>query len=181
MVGTFRAGDLLIIVPVSWDALAPGDVIAFRRAGPGKTDVLLCHRVVARTEAGLVTRGDAQAVPDPGPVPSQDLVGRVALVRRDGRDLPVVGGLPGRAWAALLDLRRRLLPLARSPYRWLRASRLLNALWHPRIVEVHLAVGDEPLVKYLHRGRTVAQLWPRQDRFWCRKPYDLVIENPLDR
>jgi len=34
---------------------------------------------------------------------------------------------------------------------------------------------NKPLVKYICGGRTVARWWPEQDRFECKKPYDLVI------
>jgi hypothetical protein len=53
-------------------------------------------------------------------------------------------------------------------------------VWRPEIAEMQLAVQGEKVVKYLHKGRRVAQLWPEQGRFWCRRPYDLVIENPVD-
>jgi len=45
---------------------------------------------------------------------------------------------------------------------------------------VRLVTDDGPLVKYVHGRRTVACWWPETQRFWCRRPYDLVVRSPAE-
>jgi hypothetical protein len=179
MHGTLRPGDLLLVTPVALDAIRPGDVVAFRRPAPDQDAVQLVHRVQARVKAGLITRGDLCAGPDPDPVRAAELVGRVVAVQRGDRVRRVWGGPAGRLWALGLRCRRGLLRLAQAPYALLRASGLVRQLWRPRLERVHLVTPEGPLVKYVYRGRTVARWYPQTGQFWCRKPYDLVIERPV--
>jgi hypothetical protein len=180
MHGTFRPGDLLLVTPVAIEAIHPGDVVAFRRQAPDEDAAQIVHRVQARVGAGLITRGDHSTGPDPSPVRAVELVGRVVAVQRHGRVRRVWGGPAGRLWALGLRFRRGLLRLAQAPYTLLRASGLVQRLWRPRLERVHLTTPEGPLVKTMHRGRTVAQWHPQTGRFWCRKPYDLVIERPAE-
>jgi signal peptidase I len=85
-----REGDALRLVPLARERVAAGAVVAFRQDG-----VLVVHRVLARTSAGLVTKGDALVEPDV-PVLWPSVVARVAAIRTPG----------GR----LLDLERRPWP-----------------------------------------------------------------------
>ncbi len=175
MNGTFRPGDLLYVEAVDSEDVRPGDVVLFFS---GDGDVFLTHRVVARTAFGLLTRGDAHPLPDPAPVATERLVGRVHFCERQGRVRPVWGGWAGRLWATLLRLRRRLLQAMGFPYRVLRRSGLVRRLWRPAVKGVHLESAEGPVVKYVHGRRTVACWWPEDGRFWCRRPYDLVIDLP---
>ncbi len=178
MEGTLRRGDLLLVAPVEFAAVCPGDVIVFGSPEAGGGRPVVVHRVLGRTAAGLVTRGDARARPDSQPVGAACLVGRVCFVRREGRLRRVWGGARGRLWAGGLRLWRRVAAAGRLPYRLLRASGLARRLWRPAIVPVHLRTDEGPLVKYVHGRRTVACWWPGEGRFWCCKPYDLVIAPP---
>lgn len=57
--------------------IAPGDIITFR---PPQGDRFITHRVVATGFDGApyyITRGDANSRPDPDPVRSSDILGRV--------------------------------------------------------------------------------------------------------
>jgi hypothetical protein len=45
---------------------------------------------------------------------------------------------------------------------------------------VHLRTEHGRLVKYVYGGRTVAWWWPGQNRFECRKPFDLVLRREDD-
>lgn len=83
---TISAGDVVIVGDVAPEAVAPGDVITFRREGES---VPTTHRVVSVTSTtegiAFTTKGDANEEADPGPVTPDRLVGRVTLV------VPVIG------------------------------------------------------------------------------------------
>lgn len=83
-------------------ALTPGDLVLYTRAPVrvGERDVVLAlpgtsgaflHRVVAvQLDGGLRTKGDANDVCDPTPVPPQDVAGVVTVVLPTGRALHAV-------------------------------------------------------------------------------------------
>ncbi len=175
MHGTFRPGDLLYVEPAALEDVRPGDVVLF---SSGEGGASLAHRVQARVASGLLTRGDAHSLPDPAPVTAERLVGRVRFYERRGQVHPVRGGVAGRLWAALLRLRRRLLRAIGVPYGLLRQSGLVRRFWRPAVERVYLEGVEGPVVKYVHAGRTVACWWPGDGRFWCRRPYDLVLDFP---
>ncbi len=179
MLGTFRPGDILLVTPIPLDAVRRGDVVAFTHGGCGGEDeIVVAHRVRRLTSDGLITQGDRCAAPDAEPVSVCNLLGQVRFVRRDGRMRTVQGGRPARVALGIARLRRRLASLARGPYRRFRARGLARHFWRPRLARVDLVIDGEPLVKYLHRQRIVACWWPNKKCFWCRKPYDLVIDCP---
>jgi hypothetical protein len=178
MCGTFRKGDVLLVAPAALNAVRPGDVVAFRRPRQSAGPALIAHRVRGHTDAGLITCADASAIADPEPVLPRELVGCVRFVRRGGLTRPVWGGRAGQLWVGLLRLRRSLARVGRRPYQLLHASGLARRLWRPHVRRVHLTTEAGPLVKYVHRRRTVAEWHPEEGRFWCRKPFDLVIEPP---
>lgn len=178
MQGTFRHGDILVVEPVPWEAIRPGDVVAFRGARTSDDPIFIVHRVRARTPAGLITQGDNNRLRDGEPVRPESLVGRVRAVQRDKKTRPVRNGRAGRLWAGLLRLWRRARPLIGWPYRLLRASGVVRRLWRPRVTQVHVQTDAGPVVKYVCRGRTVAWWWPERGAFECRKPYDLALERP---
>jgi hypothetical protein len=178
MTPTFRAGHLLYVRPRSQD-LAVGDVIVFTNP-VNKRHIV--HRIVSVTGAQLITRGDNNLRHDAIPVPVEQVVGKVEMVEDRGVLKPVIGGWKGLwkakvRWAALrLDnwVRRIFL----RPYRALRRSGLVARLWRPAIVRLSLQNENGPLVKYIHKRRTVAVWFPSQQRFVSYKPYDLVIPPP---
>lgn len=176
---TLRPGDVLMVSPAGPEEISRGDVVAFRRTGPGGDVTIVAHRVQSRTEAGFTTRGDSMPSPDVESLHPTSLIGRVHLVQRGNQIRPVWGGRAGQLWASYVRLCRQVARWARRPYNLLRASGLVHRLWKPRLVQVHLGSGDGRQVKYIHRGRAVARWWPEEGRFWCRKPYDLVIAPPI--
>ena len=54
-----------------------GDVITYRLTDEDEAPILVTHRIIGRTEAGFVTRGDANVMPDPAPVTENQIVGRL--------------------------------------------------------------------------------------------------------
>jgi hypothetical protein len=162
MRGTFSDGDLLRVVPLGRRGAVAGDVIVFRDAG-GATVV---HRVRACARDGsLITQGDAHASVDDLAVAPAQLIGRVVAVvhrrqpgmRPRGRLARLVGqlyrGAAGQPW-----LRR-----------WLRTTLRLD------LRQLHFADGK---ITVVHRGRTVAWLYPQLGRMRSHPPYALVIDPP---
>ena len=186
MAGTFRPGDYLTIIPASLESVQAGDVVAFEGMdAEGEPDVI-AHRVVVVLPEGLATKGDNNPWSDGVLVTEDNLLGRVTRFERRGRRRRVCGGRWGLLRARWLRARRRagwrsgrsVASMGRRPYRWLRGSGLVPRLWRPAITRVYLAADDDPVVKYVCGGRTVARWWPESGRFQCRKPYDLVISRP---
>lgn len=64
------------------DGYAVGDIITF-----AKGSSLTTHRIVAVTDEGYITQGDANNAPDPDPVAPREVVGRVVV------HLPGIGSL----------------------------------------------------------------------------------------
>lgn len=178
MTGTFRPGDMLIVRDVTFEAIRPGDVVAFRAPGRADDATMIVHRVVARAVDGLVTQGDACGAPDAARVQATDLVGRVIQAQRGTRLRPAPGGIAGRCWARALRLRRRVLALGRLPYRWLRASGLVRRVWRPAVTQVSMMTSQGTVVKYLCGARAVAEWRPETRTYRCQKPYDLVLDAP---
>jgi signal peptidase I len=68
-------GTLLLTEPTTLAQVRVGEIITFRAPTDG---AVYSHRVVAKTAAGLRTRGDINPSPDPWVLTGKDLVGRVA-------------------------------------------------------------------------------------------------------
>lgn len=82
MAPNVRVGDVVVVAPVVGSVRA-GTVVTYRDHG---SDRLITHRVVAvRPDGSYVTRGDANAQPDPTPVAPGEVVGEVRLL------VPVIG------------------------------------------------------------------------------------------
>jgi hypothetical protein len=74
-----RPGDEVCLIHPDPERITRGALVAWQR-GEG----LVLHRVLARTDAGVVTKGDALASPDP-PVGWGQVVAGVAALRRAGK------------------------------------------------------------------------------------------------
>ena len=180
MAPTFRAGQLLYVRPTG-ACIEPGDVVVYRHG-----DLHVVHRVVSIAQGRLVTRGDACPQPDACPVVPEQLIGRVEMLEDHGRLRPVRGGHRGlwrarTGWVAR-EARTAARPL-RALYCGLRGSpvvrSVLNAVFGRGLTSVRVETPDGPIVKYLWRGRVVARWWADENRFECRKPFDLLIAPPV--
>ena len=192
MRGTFRAGDYLTVIPVALREIRPGDIVIYRKpmSVPDDDDTV-AHRVIKVMPGGLIMRGDFNPASDLTVVMEEDIVGRVARFERRGKTRAVIGGriglLCGRwfhVWhPARLRfqraIRRRVVPLGRWFYHWLRTSGVIARVWRPPLTRISLTTPHGPIVKYTHRGRTVAVWWSQRRRLQCRKPYDLILWREL--
>ena len=95
---TAPVGSLILTQPVSIGDVSVGDVVSF--TPPTETGNVYTHRVIARKDGLLSTRGDINGATDPWLLGQQNLLGRVATI------LPGVGwlvkALPLVALGALL-------------------------------------------------------------------------------
>lgn len=92
MTPAFNTGSLVFVKPAEPTAIVEGDIITFSSSGDATR--LTTHRVVGMNrDDGLsfITRGDANNVNDPNPVPAENLVGRVT------GSVPYIGYLFGFA------------------------------------------------------------------------------------
>jgi signal peptidase I len=193
MRGMFRPGDRLVFEPVTLSDLQPGDVVVYRKPRPGRPGQNgnnVVHRVIAITSEGVILRGDNNTPADVEWVLPHYIVGRVTHFIRDGTERRMRGGLLGLLAARITyrlhhlprQVRQRgrnmLRPLLRVPYRLLRRSRIVAFIWRPAIKQVTVQTTAGPLVKYVHRGRTVIEWWPERGLYHAVRPYDLIIFPP---
>jgi hypothetical protein len=177
MRGTLAEGDGVRIEAVPAIPLRPGDVVAYR-----STTRWSLHRIVGRRNGEWITPGAGNWRRDAAPRAPERYLGRVAARERNGATAPVVGGAAGlrrATWLHAAAFARWLALVALAPfYRLLRASRAAALVWHPRILAVRFAAPGGSIVKFVHRGRSVAQWVPQAERWTCRKPYDLLLSRP---
>jgi hypothetical protein len=191
MVGTFRPGDSLRVEAVTLADICPGDLVVYNKADSLNPENKVVHRVAKVIVGGIVTHGDFIPRGDVDVVLEENIVGRVVQFERNGKLHRVRGGRWGvwrgwwlRRWNPVrIQVKRWLLrhitPAGRPFYRWLRNSGLVPHLWHPAIVKVRIETENGPMIKFVVNGkRIVAYWWPEDDRFSCRKPYDLIIPRP---
>ncbi|MBW2283358.1 MAG: S24/S26 family peptidase, partial [Deltaproteobacteria bacterium] len=164
MLGTFRPGDLVFAEPRARSDLRPGDIVVYRRTGPGGRDVFVAHRAVKIVGNGLLTRGDNRASGDMEEICLKDLVGVVAEMERNGRKRIVSGGWRGRTRARLLHYRGLAVgmvrTLARAGHARTRRIGPASRVWRPSIRKIVLNTPDGIVVKYVRGRKVVARWWP---------------------
>jgi hypothetical protein len=120
MLPFLRDGDVLVVRPAGAAEIGIGDVICYEPPSGG----LCLHRVIAREDRGLVTRGDALAYVEV--VPDAAVLGWVIARERGGRRTAFDASPArrrGRLIAAVAPAIARLLPPARWLSRTVRAVR----------------------------------------------------------
>lgn len=179
MLGTFCPGDRLTLDSLAICAVHCGDVVAFLRQDSAGKEKKWAHRVVRKTPAGMLTRGDNNSSFDSQLLTADRLLGKVIQVERNGAVKPVQGGWAGllraRALWMRIHLKSFLVTIGRTPYRLLRKSGLLPRMWQPEITRLKMNTDEGELIKFVSKGRTVAYWWPGTGRFECRWPFDLVV------
>ncbi|MEM2003657.1 MAG: signal peptidase I [Nitrososphaerota archaeon] len=102
---TIEVGDILVITGVDYDSIVAspdnGDVIVYKLWG---YEAPIIHRAIAKTPAGIITKGDANRDPDPwSPIPPEQIIGKwtgikipywtglgyLALILKDERYYPI--------------------------------------------------------------------------------------------
>ncbi|MGI6703795.1 MAG: signal peptidase I [Clostridia bacterium] len=78
----FDTGSVIFVEPMEPEDIREGDIITYR--GLGDSSLLTTHRVMGIEGSGqaleFITKGDANDVNDPYPIPGENLVGRVDAV-----------------------------------------------------------------------------------------------------
>jgi signal peptidase I len=116
MMPFIRDGDVITVSPLLPAQLGIGEVVAFVSPETGK---LVVHRVVARRGKTWLIQGDSIPEREDELVPSENLLGRVTRIERNGRHIWIGLG-PERYGIAWLSRARLLIPLYWRLASWLR-------------------------------------------------------------
>jgi signal peptidase I len=179
MLGTFKEGDWLKIEKNKIKEVKIGNVAVFMSAKEAAQERHCIHRVVSLAEKSLITRGDNNPKNDEELVTEENLIGRVTHYERNGKIYKVWNGRLGLLRARVLHGRLHVIRATkfflRKPYRMLKKTGIVSKLWQPEIETIYFETQDGPLVKYVHKGKTIASCWVDSNRWWFRRPYDSVI------
>jgi signal peptidase I len=175
---TFKPGQLLYVRPDVED-IKPGDVLVYKQK-----ERYIVHRVLDLDNDTFITRGDNNARADRNPVQRQQVVGRVEINEDKSRASTVKRGSLGLWQALFISLSKIAIPSLRLvigwPYRVVKRTNILPRLWRPKIMRLRLQSGGGVIVKYIHNQKTVATWDMSKGTFGCKRPFDLVICDPLD-
>ena len=130
--------------------------------------MILVHRIVKLIKKDFITRGDNNPKNDEEPVTEENLIGKVTHYERNGKIHKVWNGRLGMMRARVLHGRLHIIRCAkfllRKPYRLIKKSGIVAKLWQPEIETIYFETQDGPLVKYIHKGRTVASCWTKTNQ-----------------
>ena len=176
MRGTFLPGDWLIFERIPFSSIKRGDILTFF----DKTEKRLVHRVIQINTKGIVTQGDNNLSPDADFLIKESMIGRVIDFERNGKFHKVWNGKLGLVRAWVLHERLHFICGAKfflkKPYRMIKKTGIVVKFWHPKIATIIFETPDGSLVKYIHKGKTVASCWTNTNRWWFKRPYDFVID-----
>jgi hypothetical protein len=80
-----RSGDVVIVKPRKpGESMQRGDIIVFRQFDADDSGLPLTHRLIGRSSAGWLTKGDFRLLPDV-PLEPQALLGKVIAYQRGER------------------------------------------------------------------------------------------------
>lgn len=177
MLPTFKPGQVLYVRPASRQ-IEPGDIVVFK----SDTVDYIVHRVNSISNEGIHTRGDNNPFEDEQPVRFDQIIGIVEKKDDWGVVQSVIGGRKGLLIARIrwfiYSTLQKSLPIIGFPFRILKPRRWIGKVWHPKITKLELRVQENILIKYIIHGKTVAIWQPDQNRFFCKRPYDLIISRP---
>lgn len=174
-----RPGDRIVFVPCRVGELRCGDIIIFIPYGQKDRVV---HRVVSREPEGVRTQGDANPCRDTGEVRQEQILGRAVSVEREGRLLPVRGGLAGRLSVACIRAFRKcdhlfsyaLYPCYRGLARGGIFRAILPAALRPRVVSFERGGSRE---MQLVLGRRVIGRRPAGTGTWTiHRPFRIFVD-----
>jgi hypothetical protein len=173
----FREGDILEVVPYHGQEILVGDVVAFTTIEKARK---IIHRVVAVKPSGILTKGDNCSTLDSWTLTPGDILGKVVVIHRRGRTLPVSREAPASLYLLkgrqLVDrgLSRLLQPL----YHRLAGSGLfrgrLGGWMQPRLFCFSRSEGPE---WQLWLGNLlIGRKLPRQAHWNIRRPFRLFVD-----
>lgn len=179
---TFRAGDLLEVVPCEVSELGRGDVIVFIPPGGSRK---VTHRIVSAGPEGILTRGDRNNRVDDYLLKQENITGCVRKIIRNGKRRAVYGGYPGAACALCARLTVRLLRitslLLHHPYRFLAGFSAFSRLPYvrSRIKVLRFKRGEAEEFHAVFGSRLIARLLPGQKEWKFKKPFRLFVDERL--
>jgi signal peptidase I len=168
MKGKFRIADFLIIELGKMKNLRKGDIIAFfKKSGDGKYNDPIVHRIIHLAKEHCFTKGDNNRRPDIFPVAESDLIGKVVAFERGGKTHRVKGGIAGLIGARMIYILRRagyLLSCRLRKYLPVKKiSDIVFIFWKPEIQKLEFSTAKGPLIKWVHRNRTIATWLPEKN------------------
>lgn len=180
MDGTFKKHDQIQVEKTRINKIRIGDITIFKNLLETGKEVYYVHRVVTFMEKNIITRGDNNPKNDKDPVTEKNLIGKATHYERKRKIHKVWNGRLGMLRARVLHGRLHFIKalkfFLKRPYRILKKTGIVTKLWRPEIETIHFETQDGPLVKYVHKGRTVASCWTDTNRWWFRRPYDFIID-----
>lgn len=85
MIPMLRPGDLVVVMPLKpTESVQRGDIIVFQQFDAADSGLPLTHRLIGRSSAGWLTKGDFRLLPD-APLLPQALLGKVIAYQRGQR------------------------------------------------------------------------------------------------
>ncbi len=85
MAPMLRPGDIVKVRPLKpKESLQRGDIIVFQQSDANDPDLPLTHRLIGRSSAGWLTKGDSRLLPDALMLP-QAILGKVIAYQRGQR------------------------------------------------------------------------------------------------
>jgi hypothetical protein len=174
-----RPGDRFVFVPCRVEDLRRGDVIIFIPYGQKDRVV---HRVVSRGPEGVRTQGDANPCRDTGEVQQKQILGHAVYVEREGRLLPVRGGLAGRLSVACIRAFRKcdhlfsyvLCPCYRGLARGGVFRAILPSALRPRVITFER---DGAREMQLVLGKRIIGRCPAGAGTWTiRRPFRIFVD-----
>ncbi len=176
MRGTFRFGDLLVVLINSTQRFRVGDVIVFSSAADKPKTA---HRIIRIHSTGFITKGDYNLKADNGIILPKNVEGRVIACIRKGNRHSVSNGIAGRLRGFRIALRRKisifLFNRLRGLYILLKKSELIRKIWNPGIIQLALRTDHGQVVKYIHKNKVVA-IQSADGGVRISKPYDLLLK-----
>jgi hypothetical protein len=177
---TLRAGDFLHVSAMRAEQIRLGDVAVFIVAARSQVVV---HRIVSRTDAGFMTRGDNNAFPDSHLLPPGDVIGRVFMAENRGKARRIRGGLQGRVEGFVRRLgcltERKICDVLRPLYRFLAESGAFRGLGRPalrtRVVMFGRAKHGTEL-RLLWKDRVIGRFASGDGRWVIKRPFRLLID-----
>jgi hypothetical protein len=168
-----------VFAPCRVEELQRGDVIIF--LPPGKQERVV-HRVVSKGPEGIRTRGDANPDIDSLALKQEHIIGRAVSVEREGRVIPVAGGIAGHLLNSFIRAFRKSDHLAShvlNPcYRGIARTGLIRALLppvlRPRVITFER---DGAREMQLVLGRRIIGRRPAGAGVWIiRRPFRLFVD-----